>query len=383
MPELAEVESSCKLIRDHCVGKRIVKVTSKEQGGGPRDGQFDDLIFSEDITENDVQAAFQGAKLISVGRKGKQMWFELDGEKKKAKKKMFVLVHLGMTGSLTVKDIKGTTYKSFKVAKSWPPRFCKLELTMASDDGEEIKLGFTDPRRLGRIRLRIDDPFTKPPLSILGSDPVLGPLSVDEFETAVLRSNAPIKGLLLNQNGPFCGIGNWIADEVLYQSEIHPAAKGSTLVNSQIKSLYDSIIGVCKFAVDVDANYKKFPSDWLFHQRWSKGKKKTAKINGKTITFLTVAGRTSAVVTSVQRMGQRKSVQAKRSLSTGRSKSSTNTVLKGNAEPKKKDTALKVESKRRKVRHSSSTAASLLNDPGKLPAGMRITRAMLKALQRI
>lgn len=39
----------------------------------------------------------------------------------------FVLFHMGMTGSLVLKDRAVPQYKSFAVrAEDWPPRFCKV-----------------------------------------------------------------------------------------------------------------------------------------------------------------------------------------------------------------------------------------------------------------
>jgi formamidopyrimidine-DNA glycosylase len=55
--------------------------------------------------------------------------------------------------------------------------------------------------------------------------------------------------------------------------------------------------------VEVLADSDKFPEHWLFKHRWSKGKKNKSSTlpNGEKITFLTVGGRTSAVVPSVQK----------------------------------------------------------------------------------
>ena len=55
--------------------------------------------------------------------------------------------------------------------------------------------------------------------------------------------------------------------------------------------------------MDLLADSDKFPEDWLFKYRWSKGKKNASPTlpNGDKITFLTVGGRTSAVVPSVQK----------------------------------------------------------------------------------
>jgi hypothetical protein len=51
MPELAEVECSRAFVSETFVGSIIEKVCTKEQGGGPRDGLFDELVF-DCIEEN-------------------------------------------------------------------------------------------------------------------------------------------------------------------------------------------------------------------------------------------------------------------------------------------------------------------------------------------
>lgn len=60
---------------------------------------------------------------------------------------------------------------------------------------------------------------------------------------------------------------------------------------------------VCDLAVETLADPNKFPEDWLFKHRWAKGKKDaTMKLSdGTKFVFLTVGGRTSAVVPSVQK----------------------------------------------------------------------------------
>jgi len=60
---------------------------------------------------------------------------------------------------------------------------------------------------------------------------------------------------------------------------------------------------VCDTAVDALADSSKFPEEWLFKHRWGKGKKDapTTLPSGEKITFLTVGGRTSCVVPSVQK----------------------------------------------------------------------------------
>lgn len=64
-----------------------------------------------------------------------------------------------------------------------------------------------------------------------------------------------------------------------------------------------SIHYVCSTSLDVLADSEKFPEHWLFKHRWGKGKKTQPAVlpNGAKITFITVGGRTSAVVPSVQK----------------------------------------------------------------------------------
>jgi hypothetical protein len=75
------------------------------------------------------------------------------------------------------------------------------------------------------------------------------------------------------------------------------------LNDDQIKALHSAIHYVCSTSIGVLADSEKFPEHWLFKHRWGKGKKNQSAVlpNGDKITFLTVGGRTSAVVPTVQK----------------------------------------------------------------------------------
>lgn len=92
-------------------------------------------------------------------------------------------------------------------------------------------------------------------------------------------------------------------DEIMYDAKIHPEQYSNTLTPAQIKQLHKSIHYVCSFAVDNLADSSKFPEEWLFKHRWGKGKKdsSTTLPNGSKFVFMTVGGRTSCVVPSVQK----------------------------------------------------------------------------------
>ena len=96
----------------------------------------------------------------------------------------------------------------------------------------------------------------------------------------------------------------WVhRDEIMYDAKIHPEQYSNTLTPAQIKQLHKSIHYICSFAVDNLADSSKFPEEWLFKHRWGKGKKdsSTTLPNGSKFVYLTVGGRTSCVVPSVQK----------------------------------------------------------------------------------
>lgn len=89
----------------------------------------------------------------------------------------------------------------------------------------------------------------------------------------------------------------------MYDAKIHPEQYSNTLTPAQINQLHKSIHYICSFAVDNLADSSKFPEEWLFKHRWGKGKKdsSTTLPNGSKFVHLTVGGRTSCVVPSVQK----------------------------------------------------------------------------------
>jgi hypothetical protein len=60
-PELPEVESSRAFVLRHCGGRDILEVNTDEQGGGPRTGQFDDIVVGEGVDATTLKAAVRHA----------------------------------------------------------------------------------------------------------------------------------------------------------------------------------------------------------------------------------------------------------------------------------------------------------------------------------
>jgi formamidopyrimidine-DNA glycosylase len=123
-----------------------------------------------------------------------------------------------------------------------------------------------DPRRLGRIRL-VPNPLTSPPISTLGFDPVLSMPPLTEFTALARKRAVPVKALLLDQAFS-AGVGNWVADEILYHARIHPERRANALDDTEVEALWTWVKEVPRVAVELNAEDKRFPEDWLFKHRW-------------------------------------------------------------------------------------------------------------------
>ncbi|KAJ5706994.1 hypothetical protein N7488_006795 [Penicillium malachiteum] len=290
MPEHSEVARIVHFIRKHLVGKTLSKVQA----------QHDDIVYGKVGTSAaEFQKAMQGKKVVGAGQQGKYFWIEMSSPP-------HAVMHFGMAGWLKIKDADTYYYRTDKPAdKEWPPKYWKFLLE--TSDEPKTEAAFVDPRRLSRIRLvdcPIDEIREHTPLKENGPDPIADKDIVTEswLKEKLRSKRVPVKALLLDQAN-ISGIGNWMGDEILYHAKIHPEQYSNTLSDDQIKELHAAMYYVFTTALDVLADSEKFPEHWLFKHRWGKGKKNqpSALPNGDKITFITVGGRTSAVVPAVQK----------------------------------------------------------------------------------
>ncbi|MEM9882754.1 MAG: DNA-formamidopyrimidine glycosylase family protein [Planctomycetota bacterium] len=267
MPELPEVECWGRRFAERaCRGKTITQAWARP----------DETIVIEGVSPRKLAAALRGRTVEACHRHGKQMWWTLSGDGPQP------LWHFGMSGRFKTPDPDEDR-----------PKFTKIELTF--DDG--TRLAYVDPRRFGRVRLA-ENPPNEPPLSDLGPDALDDLPGSRWWYEHLAKRKTPIKALLLNQSF-LAGIGNWIADEVLYQAEVAPQRQANKLSHDEIKAIRNKTRYVLTKACAWDADYTHFPDTWLFHHRW--GKKDDALTGrGEEIDFDTVGGRTTAWVPKVQ-----------------------------------------------------------------------------------
>lgn len=249
----------------------------------------DEIILSGRPPEA-IQAALLGRTVLEIGRKGKYWWIELD-------EKPWLFGHLGMTG--WIREI-GKPMRRLKDHGEAPqedsegnPRF--LKLMIETEDGTRIAL--TDGRRLARLWLG-EEPHLDPRIKKLGFDCLDEVPSAKVIQGLLAKRKAPMKAILLDQ-AVFAGVGNYLADEILYHAKIAPKRLGNSLSEKEVVALQKSLKLVIQKAVSVDADYEQFPESWLFHRRWGGGRGEE-RIGKHLIVRETVGGRTTAWVPDVQ-----------------------------------------------------------------------------------
>lgn len=274
MPELAEVEFFRKRWHLAAVGERVTNVLT-------HDGKK--LLREVDLPK--FRRALIGATFLSSEARAKQMVFRFSGD-------AWLGIHLGMSGELSVAP-----------ADHAPGKHDHLVIVTASArraaPTKSHALVFNDPRMFGRVLFHIG----KTPPSWWSK--IAPAILSGEFTTAAVaaflqrRRRAPIKAVLLMQER-FPGVGNWMADEILWRAAIHPARVAGSLNANEIKTLWRACRTVCREAMDAiagrgnslpkDLNVN-IPRTWLFKHRWRRGGKDPR--NGTPLAHATIGGRTT------------------------------------------------------------------------------------------
>jgi formamidopyrimidine-DNA glycosylase len=274
VPELPEVEASRRLLAAALQGQTLTKVEAHP-----------DTIVLGSTTPEAIAAALTGRRVLSVHRHGKYFWLSLeDGPD--------LMGHLGMSGAvldLTPGHQRGVNYRrtksDFELER---PRFLKLWL-----EAEDRRVAIVDGRRLARLWLspRAQD---DPRLRLLGPDALDACPPAEDLAARFARRKTPIKALLLDQSA-LAGIGNYLADEVLFQAGIAPARIAASLTPEEWDRLQIALTQILRIAVDAEADYEQFPPEWLFHVRWG-GSRGAQTHDGCEIVREKIGGRTTAWV---------------------------------------------------------------------------------------
>ncbi|WP_058234218.1 bifunctional DNA-formamidopyrimidine glycosylase/DNA-(apurinic or apyrimidinic site) lyase [Devriesea agamarum] len=253
MPELPEVEVVRRGLLPYVLWRRIEEVQVvdsrivRRHGPGPAD----------------FAARIQGRRIDAIARRGKFLWWELDGDEA-------LIVHLGMSGQLRVRNGHGHGHSAGITAgrlapehegvASDPERHRRLSIFM--HDGDRVDL--IDQRMFGGMWI---SPLIATPDGALGGDGAAGPripLAASHIARDVLdpaadvqgaarawrTRKAPIKSLLLAQD-LLSGIGNIYADEALWTARVHPLTPGCHLSQRAANAIVRGCAEVMQRALSV------------------------------------------------------------------------------------------------------------------------------------
>lgn len=213
MPELPEVETIVRGLRQALVGRSLtrVEVSLPKVAEAPAGLEFTYALVGERIT---------GAR-----RRGKYAILELASGRE-------LVTSLRMTGRLVLQ-------------REGEADFPGTHLRLYLDDGR--RLCFADLRTFGRMRLvEPGEPWD----AALGVEPLSRAFTSLAFLSMLSGRRTPIKALLLDQRR-IAGIGNIYACEALWEARLRPGRPAKCLSRAAVIRLYASIVDVLSRAIEM------------------------------------------------------------------------------------------------------------------------------------
>lgn len=273
MPELAEVELS-RRIWEPALGEKVRAVRLHEKCR---------IFRGLDLAA--LGAALEGSALHSTAARGKQMLFGFRRPRGK-QAEVWLGVHLGMAGSLHLEE-------SGRFEPGKHDHFV-LQLPRRA-------LVFRDVRHFGRVRFHAGE--TEPDWWTALPPEVGAEEFTQPWMNAFLdrRKRAPIKGVLLMQER-FPGIGNWMADEILWRAKVHPATPAGSLKPAARRNLWEETRYVAAESLRQIDEHWDYPDTWLFPHRWKPGGH--CPMCGTELDRATIGGRTTCWCPRCQRKGR-------------------------------------------------------------------------------
>ena len=151
-------------------------------------------------------------RITGFDRRGKYLIINLN--------KSNIIIHLRMTGRIDLTD--GDT-----------PKYTTVEIDFIN----KKKMCLVDYRKFGKVWIVTD---IESVVGHIGIEPLSKEFTSKEFMSMIANRKGTLKPLLLNQQF-IAGIGNYLADEILFRASLHPLRTADTLDKKEIKELYLSI----------------------------------------------------------------------------------------------------------------------------------------------
>lgn len=208
MPELPEVESY-RVLAEGALERPIASVASP-----------DAWFLKGAATKASLRRALVGSRFIDARRTGKLLLLDVE-------RGPTVGIRFGMTGNLVVDGRSGIDQMHYGPRRR-PPDWDRWSVRF--EDGGRLVVH--DPRRLGGVTL-------DPDVSGLGPD--AASITRSGLDLALQGSSAPLKARLLDQSR-VAGVGNLIADEVLWRAALSPLRPAKSLTPNERQRLHRSLV---------------------------------------------------------------------------------------------------------------------------------------------
>lgn len=219
MPELPEVEIIKRELKKEVLNLRVTKI-------------YQSFLTLRGKEQPDLTPLINQS-ILNIHRRNKYLILELTNH--------FLVIHLGMTGSLIYDDLN--SFESISKKKH-------VHISMLLSKGI---LYYHDIRRFGALFLYKKNNLNFLDLSLfsnLGIEPLSNEFTIEKLKEKILNSTENSKQFLMNGNN-ICGIGNIYANEILFLSQINPLIKIKSLKDKEIKILYNHIVNVLKKAIEL------------------------------------------------------------------------------------------------------------------------------------
>ena len=212
MAELPEISKIAKQMDSTFKGKKIsaliveqekcINVSTKE--------------FSERIKNAEITGAYNKGKWLIIRMKNKEN----------------ILISVGMGGDiLYYKDI------------SKPLDKYQIRLEFSDKSGFTVKFWWFGKFMICSDNELVNEPSTKD----IAIDPFNVNFTYEYFKNLLKGKKLQIKAFLMDQKN-VSGIGNMYMHDILFKAKLHPQRKISDMDESDIKTLYDSMISILRFS---------------------------------------------------------------------------------------------------------------------------------------
>lgn len=213
MPELPEVETTCRGIKPHIEDKCIMDVIVR-QGNlrWPVPGNLAELV--------------NGLRINGVYRRAKYLLLcTLNGT---------LIIHLGMSGSLRIVNDEHAVKKHDHIDFVFPDRTI---------------LRFNDPRRFGAVLWTSEPAENHALLRDLGPEPLLSDFNGEHLYNLAKNRSIAVKSFIMDSH-VVVGVGNIYANEALFMAGIKPDRAAGKISQARYEKLAVSIRAVLSSAIE-------------------------------------------------------------------------------------------------------------------------------------